>query len=202
MKHENMSRNFDELKYTKTCCTCGEEFKCGHPSRKYCDKCKKEKSIKGRSESNTEHSYKKRVCSRCNEEFQPSSGNQKYCSECRYEANMERDKERNDKKKEEREEKIYICPCCHEEFTKTGNNQKYCLYCSKIARYRKDAFENFEHKCNVCGVEGTPMTLDVHHKDRDRNNGDLDNLEILCKHCHHMEHIVRDETTGKIIAIQ
>ena len=30
--------------------------------------------------------------------------------------------------------------------------------------------------------------LIVHHKDRDRNNSDISNLEILCANCHMKEH--------------
>ena len=30
--------------------------------------------------------------------------------------------------------------------------------------------------------------LQVHHKDRDRNNNNLDNLELVCPNCHYEEH--------------
>jgi hypothetical protein len=32
--------------------------------------------------------------------------------------------------------------------------------------------------------------LQVHHKDRDRNNNKLDNLELICPNCHYEEHLL------------
>jgi 5-methylcytosine-specific restriction endonuclease McrA len=48
-------------------------------------------------------------------------------------------------------------------------------------------------KCNRCGSK---KYLLVHHKDRDRENNDDSNLEVLCKACHQKEHVVRG-TDGK-----
>lgn len=43
--------------------------------------------------------------------------------------------------------------------------------------------------CNRCGYNKEPKILGVHHKDRDRNNNDLINLEVLCPNCHSLEHM-------------
>ena len=61
--------------------------------------------------------------------------------------------------------------------------------------YRMIAFKNKPHKCNICGKEGKPKDFDVHHKDGNRENNKLNNLEILCPKCHQtIGHIlVRDE---------
>ena len=43
------------------------------------------------------------------------------------------------------------------------------------------------HKCECCGLTewlNKPITLEVHHKDGDRTNNSLDNLELLCPNCH------------------
>lgn len=43
------------------------------------------------------------------------------------------------------------------------------------------------HKCECCGNTewlGKPIPLEVHHKDGDNHNNDLDNLELLCPNCH------------------
>lgn len=43
------------------------------------------------------------------------------------------------------------------------------------------------HKCEKCGLTewlGEPINLETHHKDGDRSNNSLDNLEILCPNCH------------------
>lgn len=45
----------------------------------------------------------------------------------------------------------------------------------------------FEHKCNRCGLTewmGEPIPLELHHKDGDNLNNNLDNLEIICPNCH------------------
>lgn len=44
-----------------------------------------------------------------------------------------------------------------------------------------------EHRCEVCGYEnwmGKPIPLELHHKDGNRNNWDIGNLEIICPNCH------------------
>lgn len=42
--------------------------------------------------------------------------------------------------------------------------------------------------CERCGYDTHPEILGVHHKDRDRKNNDLSNLEVLCPNCHSLEH--------------
>jgi 5-methylcytosine-specific restriction endonuclease McrA len=42
-------------------------------------------------------------------------------------------------------------------------------------------------KCERCGYSKLEI-LHVHHKDRDRNNNDLSNLELICPNCHYEEH--------------
>lgn len=55
--------------------------------------------------------------------------------------------------------------------------------------YREFAFAHFDDKCNRCNYNAFTSILIVHHKDRDRSNNDLSNLEILCPNCHALEHI-------------
>lgn len=43
------------------------------------------------------------------------------------------------------------------------------------------------HKCEQCGSEtwlGKPITLEVHHKDGNHLNNELNNLMLLCPNCH------------------
>ena len=42
--------------------------------------------------------------------------------------------------------------------------------------------------CQRCGFSSHQQILGVHHKDRNRNNNTLDNLEVLCPNCHSVEH--------------
>lgn len=44
-----------------------------------------------------------------------------------------------------------------------------------------------EYKCEECGISeynGKPLRLELHHKDGNRKNNKLENLEMLCPNCH------------------
>ena len=46
----------------------------------------------------------------------------------------------------------------------------------------------FEKRCCCCGLTewlGQPIPLELHHKDGNKNNNSLDNLEIRCPNCHY-----------------
>ena len=55
-----------------------------------------------------------------------------------------------------------------------------------VKSYRTKAFRFYGRKCMRCGSEDR---LEVHHKDRDRSNNELSNLEVVCFSCHQQEHI-------------
>jgi 5-methylcytosine-specific restriction endonuclease McrA len=57
--------------------------------------------------------------------------------------------------------------------------------------YRIKAFRILENQCNRCGWKQYKSILVVHHKDRNRRNNSIDNLEILCPNCHSIEHYLR-----------
>ena len=42
-------------------------------------------------------------------------------------------------------------------------------------------------KCEKCGYNKTEI-LEIHHKDKNRNNNNLDNLILICPNCHSEEH--------------
>ena len=46
----------------------------------------------------------------------------------------------------------------------------------------------FEHICSCCGLTewlGQPIPLELHHKDGNKNNNSLKNLELRCPNCHY-----------------
>lgn len=48
-----------------------------------------------------------------------------------------------------------------------------------------------ENKCECCGLSewmGKPIPLELHHKDGNHWNNDLENLQILCANCHMQAH--------------
>jgi len=57
-----------------------------------------------------------------------------------------------------------------------------------IQGYRKRAFKRFGKICNRCNIKEEKVLL-VHHKDRDRTNNRLKNLEVLCRNCHTLDHL-------------
>lgn len=99
------------------------------------------------------------------------------------------------------------CPICKEEFKTLngGTEERFtCGYsCSNTyfrsgknngmyksgnsTNYRNKAFVELPNLCNRCNVEDKEVLV-VHHKDRNRNNNDISNLEILCANCHMKEH--------------
>jgi 5-methylcytosine-specific restriction endonuclease McrA len=60
---------------------------------------------------------------------------------------------------------------------------------------RAIAFKAYEKRCAGCGYDKIPEILEVHHKDRNRNNNAKENLEVLCPNCHCEEHYLTK--TGK-----
>lgn len=48
-----------------------------------------------------------------------------------------------------------------------------------------------EEKCECCGLSewmGKPIPLELHHKDFNHYNNNIDNLQILCSNCHMQAH--------------
>lgn len=73
------------------------------------------------------------------------------------------------------------------------NNHKYK---NGIKNFSKRAFAHYGKKCDQCG---SIDKLLAHHRDGDRTNNSIENLQILCKRCHQMYHCKRDPKTGKYI---
>ena len=113
----------------------------------------------------------------------------KYCSEqCRYKAMYKVVK--------------HNCVHCGKEFEDSPSVKR--KYCSR-ACVQKVALKDWKPKfstvrkamlrrglltrCSRCGYDVEPRILGVHHIDRDRDNNDLSNLEVLCPNCHSLEHM-------------
>lgn len=57
-----------------------------------------------------------------------------------------------------------------------------------------------EHKCECCQNtiwNGQPIPLEVHHKDGDKDNNELENLQLLCPNCHALTDNYRGKNTKK-----
>lgn len=79
----------------------------------------------------------------------------------------------------------------------TGGNQlgkDNHMYKNGIKDYQKRAFAHYGKKCGRCG---STKNILAHHRDEDRTNNEIENLEVLCKRCHQEHHCTRDPITGK-----
>lgn len=60
--------------------------------------------------------------------------------------------------------------------------------------YSERAFNEYGYKCVDCNVTSRTF-LQVHHKDSDRNNGNIENLEVVCTNHHMLRHLRYRERT-------
>ncbi|MDD3531197.1 MAG: HNH endonuclease [Candidatus Pacebacteria bacterium] len=51
-------------------------------------------------------------------------------------------------------------------------------------------------RCERCGYDKKEI-INVHHKDWNHGNNNLDNLELLCPNCHAEEHYPKGNRLGK-----
>lgn len=51
--------------------------------------------------------------------------------------------------------------------------------------YRRLAFQHYEAICETCGCD---ESLVVHHRNEDRYDNRVENLQILCRGCHNRHH--------------
>lgn len=131
------------------------------------------------------------ICKKLFEHISSRCNKVKYCSnKCRYIAH------RNKGKTE------YKCNYCHKKFNAALSTKR--KYCSRacVNKSSKDIFKpvystvrkmmirrNLLKSCQRCGFNEEPKILGVHHKDRNRHNNEMSNLEILCPNCHSLEHL-------------
>jgi len=75
--------------------------------------------------------------------------------------------------------------------------------------YLKDKVKNYQSlkirlmtlrgkKCERCGYDKVEI-LQVHHKNRDCSNNELDNLKLLCPNCHFEEHFLEKSWMRRVL---
>ena len=74
---------------------------------------------------------------------------------------------------------LFCCRLCHNK--SNGAALKGTIRATGIQTYRR-------HRGPCCERCGSTFKLLVHHKDEDRYNNAIDNLETLCKRCHQIHH--------------
>jgi len=113
-----------------------------------------------------------------------------------------------------------FCDFCNKEFSrptsKLKNSKSGLVFCSRSCKqeaqvmgdsrfdsirpdhygtgestYRTRALKEYGERCNRCAYSSYVEILQVHHKDKNRTNGSIENLEVLCPNCHAVEHYVK-----------
>lgn len=159
---------------------------------KYCDECRLQISLTNLQKAG--YKPKDRSCRKCNETFLATGPSSVHCPICAPEIHKEKSKISNDKYRREKGVDVGVG---------SGGKQKqgseHYSYRNQYrlsenygtGNYRKRAREVKGNTCEKCSI-----TLDftvkwswcVHHKDKDRTNNNIDNLELLCRKCHAIEH--------------
>lgn len=153
------------------------------------------------------------ICKYCSKEFMAENkfinqGNAKFCSvSCgvKYNRRAEKQQRKDNVECAYCKIKFYKAParvalsksglffCCSSHKNKAATAECGILQLGHARNgsgsYRKIALSNYKNECNRCKYIGKYLdTLVVHHKDRDRENNKLSNLEILCRNCHYEDH--------------
>lgn len=134
--------------------------------------------------------YENRQCKSCYQTYTPSGPAQKYCPECGLKI-----KRANSRKKN----KIFRKKQGRAVGVGSGNNQgrgeSHATYKNGTGIYKKLGKQKAIElgHCERCKTKldlENPFKWCTHHKDHNRMNNKLENLEILCKSCHQKEHKV------------
>lgn len=87
------------------------------------------------------------------------------------------------KMKENAKNKVHTGELSFDEVFKKGTHFGSSLLRNKLI---KSGIKTFK-KCECCGISewmGKPITIQLHHKDGDHTNNEIDNIAELCPNCH------------------
>lgn len=105
--------------------------------------------------------------------------------------------------REGRRPKLRLCDQCGQKFRPRRPKTRFCsgicrntwrswfrhgLAKGEDVRSRKLQLIRSRNECSRCGWNIVPAILELHHKDRNRKNVDINNLELLCPNCHSIDH--------------
>jgi hypothetical protein len=132
--------------------------------------------------------FKPKNCEVCGTEFIPTGPAARYCKECAKVKHKEAQKRGQRRYRKRKGEPVGV--------GKGGSNLKgeehpqYKNGMGKLTRLRSKMKKEI-NRCEHCGKDLSEVTQYewcVHHKDHDRTHNERDNLILLCKRCHQIEH--------------
>ncbi|MBI2094849.1 MAG: HNH endonuclease [Candidatus Omnitrophica bacterium] len=93
--------------------------------------------------------------------------------------------------KRSKSKKFFCSKACHcsweNENTRCGSNAPNWI--AGEQSYKKILIKaGISRRCRKCDMKDYRVLV-VHHKDRNRKNNQIENLEWLCMNCHHLEHL-------------
>jgi hypothetical protein len=128
--------------------------------------------------------YQPRYCILCQELYNPTGPAAKYCPSCA-----------EDKRAESRErERVKANKGLGKGYWQSLGGKHTNQYKNGIGMYKKIRDQKLleqGHRCARCSKDLknlTPHHRCGHHIDHDRTNNDPDNIEVICKSCHQVEH--------------
>lgn len=93
--------------------------------------------------------------------------------------------------------------CCREHKDAAQRTESKTLilphYTTGISVYRDIAFRSKVKQCERCNYNANMAAIIVHHIDRNRDNNDISNLEVLCCNCHAIEHLGEEHLNSSTI---
>lgn len=131
---------------------------------------------------------KEKQCSTCEETYLPTGSCSKYCPECREEQTV---KKRREAVKRWSYSKGFLNG--KGSGSATGSGKDNHMYSTGRCTFRRWAKERKESigVCEHCGKDikhATHYEWVGHHKDHNPLNNVIENLVLLCKRCHQIEH--------------
>ncbi len=186
-----MARKFEH------CIDCGTTDK--KESCSLCDSCRKARRIKRLEKANAnKHKSvgKTKACKECGQDFITKGPASLYCEVCG--PKIGKEKLQASRRRAEAKRGTMVGIGSGNYFGKY--NTEHPSYKNGITWYRDIARQKGESTCSRCGCDldfDNQYMWCVHHIDHNRDNNSPQNLELLCKRCHQLEHNCVDNLPNK-----
>jgi hypothetical protein len=130
--------------------------------------------------------FEDRECENCPNQYTPTGPAARFCSSCR----VLKKKESRERDKAKRRTGV---GSGNSPFNKGKLSPVYKNGIGQYKKIRDEKLKQQGYKCNRCDETAdisnyNPYKWCGHHIDHDRTNNEPDNIEVICKRCHQIEH--------------